>query len=122
MNPIDVDGKVNKIPNQAMDSHLFLPTNFPEEYQLKFHQYLTSPVKIAAIEILRADLGSPLSFLRTRKHQTIYFIRTVSTDGAIGISIAHQRLIFGSPTHRNKEKTPSSRRMNDDVANQSYYD
>jgi L-alanine-DL-glutamate epimerase-like enolase superfamily enzyme len=59
----------------------------------KFTQVSRSPIKIASIEILRMKsrrLSFP--FLRSSGSQEIYFIRSTSTDGAVGISVAHERI------------------------------
>jgi L-alanine-DL-glutamate epimerase-like enolase superfamily enzyme len=61
--------------------------------QFQFDTVSTSPVKIASIEILRLEQKLfNLPFLPSRDSGGLYFIRSRSTDGTVGISVAHQRI------------------------------
>lgn len=65
--------------------HHYPLTILDMSYDLKpvlTEEIFTSPVKIAAIELLRAkhNIGG----------REIYFIRSISTDGAVGIAVVHK--------------------------------
>lgn len=53
----------------------------------------STPVKLASIEILRIKKGFiNIPLLYPRAEQELYFIRSRSTDGVVGISVAHERI------------------------------
>lgn len=75
-----------------------MPPELSAISRLNFHKIFTSPVKIASIEILRAQpniLGLPLPSLTG--HGKIYLVRTTSTDGATGIAVAHEYIEYLYP-------------------------
>lgn len=77
-----------------MMAHPLFPSS-PEVSQqaVDFSTMASSPITIASIEILkvkRRRIGLPGVLPRNRKEA--FFIRTRSTDGAVGISVAHSRI------------------------------
>ncbi|MEL6813776.1 MAG: mandelate racemase/muconate lactonizing enzyme family protein [Cyanobacteria bacterium J06598_3] len=76
-----------------MDHPLFPSSPCLSQQTVDFSTIVSTPITIASIEILkvkRRRLGLPGVLPRNRKEA--FFIRTRSTDGAVGISVAHSRI------------------------------
>lgn len=75
-------------------NHPLFP-NSPRIHQdeINFSPVFSSPIKIASIEILKVNrrpLGLP--FILPKNLREAFFIRSRSTDGSVGISVAHSRI------------------------------
>lgn len=68
-----------------------------ETSKLKLNRFFASPVKIASIEILQTELGILGLPIRSGGNGELYLIRSTSTDGTVGISIAHERIKYFYP-------------------------
>jgi L-alanine-DL-glutamate epimerase-like enolase superfamily enzyme len=81
-----------------MDCNLFfrhpkIPQSLPS-----LKEFVSYPLKIASIEVLRIKrkkIDFPLIFPQGRKD--FYFIRSRSTEGAVGVSLAHEKIKYFFP-------------------------
>lgn len=76
-----------------MTHPLFPSSPCLSQQAVDFSAIVSSPITIASIEILkvkRRRIGLPGVLPRNRKEA--FFIRTRSTDGAVGLSVAHSRI------------------------------
>ncbi|MEM9117872.1 MAG: mandelate racemase/muconate lactonizing enzyme family protein [Cyanobacteria bacterium P01_F01_bin.56] len=76
-----------------MNHPLFPKSPYLNQAKFDFSTVFSSPIKVASIEILevkRRPLGLPFVLPRNRKEA--FFVRSRSTDGSIGLSVAHSRI------------------------------
>ncbi|MDJ0706494.1 MAG: mandelate racemase/muconate lactonizing enzyme family protein [Leptolyngbyaceae cyanobacterium MO_188.B28] len=76
-----------------MDHPLFSTIPYLNTCEPNWSNLSSQPIKIASIEVLRIKrrrIGLP--FIFPRNNEELYLIRTRSTDGAMGISVAHERI------------------------------
>ncbi|MEL6814900.1 MAG: mandelate racemase/muconate lactonizing enzyme family protein, partial [Cyanobacteria bacterium J06598_3] len=94
-NPISCPANIPEAINipEAMTHPIFPSSPCVPEQAVDFSMVASSPITIASIDILkvkRRRIGLPGVLPRNRKEA--FFIRTRSTDGAVGFSVAHSRI------------------------------
>ncbi len=83
-----------------MTNNLFSNSISSRQYSLNFEKLASNPVKIASIKILRIKRGRrgiSIPIVYSRADQDLYFIRSQSTDGVVGISVAHEKIKYFYP-------------------------